>query len=192
MGYNQLHSWLDKTGECVVPGWYEKRGRQERKEVKLTLHRLFLIEVIHHPLDPAIQPPGLGLLDDGPKILQHQTAGRMRHLAAELVQVVAHTAGNIHQENGLRCLLRALDQALLDGVEALVHPRGAALAVAAHVVVELLAVGRVGHQVLEHVELGVVGVLQGAVRDAVGRLVIVLGRVLGELAQRRHQAAGAG
>ena len=91
-------------------------------------------------------------------------------LGAELLEIMAVGAADVDNHGRLLAVVKALDEALLDGEEAGVHPRGAALVVTAHVVVELEAEGVVGLEVLEEVELGVVGELVGSVRDAVGRL----------------------
>ena len=62
-----------------------------------------------------------------------------------------------------------------DGVDARIHPARAAVAVAAHVVVEDLTVERAGGKEFEDGEVEVVAVLEGAVGDVVG---IVIGGFL--------------
>jgi len=124
------------------------------------------VEVIRHPLNPLIQTRNLA--QHSRQILQNQPPTRIRVFRLEFRQIVADRTPNIHEENCIAVGLGSFDQALAHGEEALVHPAQSALAVAAHVVVELRAHGRVGLQVGEHVEVRVVGVLVGAVGGGVG------------------------
>lgn len=82
------------------------------------------------------------------------------------------------------------DQTLLDGEEVFVHPAGAALTIAAHVVVELRAERSVRLQVGEEVEWRVVGVLVWAVVCGIGFFVACLCGVGVELEEGRVAAAG--
>ena len=165
-------------------------GKDGRKKEIRTLHGLLRVKVIRHTLDPRVQLHDLP--NDDRQVLQDEPARRVGVLPPELVQVVAQAAADVDDQRGIGTSVDALNEALLDRVEALVHPRRPALPVAAHVVVELDAAGRVRLQVLKHVELGVVGVLHRAVGDAVGGLVAVLACVFGEFVQGRGEGSGAG
>lgn len=80
-------------------------------------------------------------------------------LLCKFRKIVANAASDVYNERSIIFRLGALDQTFTDGEEVGVHPAGSALAVAAHVVVELRSVRRVRLQVRKEVELGVVGVL---------------------------------
>ena len=145
----------------------------------LTLDWLLSKEVVFHPLNLRVQL--CNLTNHGRKILKNKTAWRLKVLPAELAKIMSVPATDIHNQRRVIRALEPIHKPLLDGIEPLVHPRGAPLPVAAHVVVELQPARRVRVQVLEHVVLGGVGVLQGAVGDAGRLLVAVLARVFGEL-----------
>lgn len=86
----------------------------------------------------------------------------------KLGQVVSNAAANVYEEGCLGALIGSGNQTLLDGIKGFGHPRRAALAVAAHVVVEVRAVAE---RLLpgKHVQLGLVGVHHGRVL-CVGRV----------------------
>ena len=131
-----------------------------------TLNRLLRKEVIPHPLNPPIQTRDLA--QHSRQVLQHQPARRTRMLRRELGQIMSDTASNIHNQDTISIRLRSLHQSVIHGEEIGIHPRRSALTVTAHVVVELRAHGRVRLHVSEHVEVGGVGVLVGAVGGGVG------------------------
>lgn len=138
------------------------------------------MEIISHALDPVVKL--LNLADDEREVLQDQASLDLGILLVELLDVVAHGAANVDQEGRALLVLEPVNQVLLDREEAGVHPRRATLVVPAHVVVELHAIGGVGLQVLEEVELGVERRLVGTVGDVVGLcppdLVLVLVEVV--------------
>ena len=132
----------------------------------LTQQWLLSVEVISHALNLVAETFNLAQHDG--QILKHQATRSIRMLLRKIRQIVANAASNVYNEHSIIFGLGALDQPLLNRKEIRVHPLGSALAVAAHVVVELRAHGRVRLHVSEHVEVGGVGVLVGAVGGGVG------------------------
>jgi hypothetical protein len=92
-------------------------------------------------------------------------------LDRKLRQIMPNAAANVYDQRSISIRSRPLYQAILYREERLIrliHPAGPALTVATHVVIELLAHGRVRLHVSEHVQIGGVGVLVRAVGGGVG------------------------
>lgn len=141
------------------------------EQTKLTLDGVLRVKIIRHAHDALVQR--LDLADHALQILQHQLSRVTGKLAAELIDIVTHTAADIHEEfPAAQCRVEAGEKPLLDGEEPGVHPARPALAVSAHDVVEARPVGRVGLEVREEVgRPDAVGLLVVAVRRA-GRVSV--------------------
>lgn len=138
--------------------------------LRLTLDGLFRIEIISHGLDTLINL--LNLTNNNREILEDKTARNIRMLAMELFKIVTDGPTNVDDHG--RVAVKTLDEALLDGIEARVHPRRTTLVVTAHMVVELDTIGSVCLEMLEEVFFSVEGKLKRAIRDAVRSLPIIL------------------
>lgn len=136
----------------------------------LTQQWLLSVEVIGHAFNLVVKT--LNLTQHDRQILKHQATRCVWMLPPKLREIVANAASNVYNEHSIIFRLGALDQSFSNREESRVHPLGSALAVAAHVVVELRSVRRVRLQVREEVELGVVCVLVRTV-SRIARLYIV-------------------
>ena len=132
------------------------------------------MKVILHTFDAGIQ--SLNSIDDGRSILQYKPAGYLRILRSkcvvsiriwtrpcgsipEFLDVLTVTAANVYQQDGVFRVAHTVYQLVLHRVEVRVHPTWSTLAIATHVVVELLTQGRVCIQIPEHVKLSVESIL---------------------------------
>lgn len=162
------------AGACegrVSLGWTQEGGGEggRQKQRTLTFDRLLREEIILHPLNPRIKTGNLS--QNNGQILQNQPSGSGGMFRRKLGQIVPNTTSDVHHEGRVSFRFRPFGERLLYGEEILVHPARPALPVAAHVVVELRAHGRVGLHVGEHVQVGGVGVLVRAGGGGVGLAV---------------------
>jgi hypothetical protein len=102
---------------------------------RLTLDGLLLVEIILHRRDGRVQ--ALETLDNRRQILQNQLSRRTGVVPAKLLKVMPNAAANVDEQDRIRTRVGTADQALLYGEEPRCHPGKPALAVAAHVIVEV-------------------------------------------------------
>lgn len=121
--------------------------------VRLTLHRLLGEEVVRHGRDGLVKI--LKLPNDHRKLLQDKPARVARIQRVELRHIVTKTTPDVDQHHSVGRGAEAVDKLRLDGEEVGSAPWRPALAVPAHVVVE---VGAVAERLLprEHVLVHVV------------------------------------